>query len=97
MSKLIDIDFKEYGFIFLSEGLQSASLEDRYVKFREWIKIDQKTSSDNMVTVRVYRDNDKVIIYRGGDKENFLPPTILFNGRIPNIELFELIYNLVKY
>jgi hypothetical protein len=90
-------DLKELGFILLNQGLhQSTSLDDRKVKYLEWTKVDQKTSSDSLIVVRVYADNDKVIIYKGGSVKNFQMPEVLFSGNISNVDILQLVYNLVK-
>lgn len=93
---LINVDFKELGYILLTQGIQSADLTDPYVKYMEWAKRDQKISLDERIIIRLYKSNNKVIIYKGGSAEYFRVPAILFNGRIDSIETLEFVYSLVK-
>ena len=93
---LIDVDLKDKGYILLTQGMQSCDLTDKYIKYREWAKVNQETSIDYRVVVRLYKSNNQVIIYRGGSVEYFKAPEMLFNGRVDSVELLELIYSLVK-
>lgn len=88
---LIDIDLKEHGYVLLMQGMQSASLKERQAAFLEWYKGGQSTG----VVIRVYREDNKVILYKERNFDHLRSPEILFNGKINSLELLEFIYSLV--
>lgn len=47
--------------------------------------------------VRFYKNDDSnTVIYHRGEEYSLFPHRILFSGRIETIEIFDLIFNLIK-